>query len=104
MADKPCDPKKGPCNVTKGGNKTKTVSFFQRTGKYVILFIIIGIAAVIIATISVTVNVLFGGTITIMDGYVYTDLAVIISFIIGLVITPIIILYVMEQRKKTMGI
>lgn len=92
---KPCNVKKGECN--------KTASFFQRTGKFIILFVVIGIAAVVIATISVTVNTLFGGTVTIVEGYVYTDIAVIISFIIGLVITPLIILYVMEQRKKTMG-
>jgi len=93
---------KKPCIVSKKCNEdADPKSFFQRIGKYVILFVSLGIVAVLLTMLTVSIAVNFGGSLPLGAG-VYWDFNVFFTYMIGFgfIITPIVILYVSEQRKK----
>lgn len=81
-----------------------TSSFFQKTGKFIVLFVILAIVATVLTIITVNLAHYFGSEIEMIEGSgIYFNLNVFFAFLIGFILTPIIIIYVTEQRKKVIG-
>lgn len=92
-----------PCRVSKHDGKGDTPlksSFFQRIGKYIVLFSILGLIAVILTFLTVSIATNVGGAIPVY-GFLYFDFNIFFTYMIGFIITPIIIVYVTKAREKT---
>ena len=83
-------------------SKKQQASFFQRTGKYIILFVTLGIVAMILTAVTVTVGHYYGNDLEVGAG-IYFNFNVFITLMMGFLVTPIVILFVTKQREKVMN-
>jgi len=87
------------CIDEKGGS-----GFFQKTGKFIVLFAILGILAIVLTLVTANLAFYLGTDFEITEGSgIYFNFNVFFAFMIGFIVTPIIIIYVSEQRKKVIG-
>jgi len=78
-------------------------SFFDRIGKYIILFSVLGIIAAVLTFVTVNLTHYLGGDMAVTDT-LYFNINVMITYLIGFIVTPLIILYVTKQREKVIPI
>lgn len=77
----------------------KTPSFYHRIGKYVIVFTVLGVIAVGLTFLTVTLATYFGENMPV--GLLYWNTNIFITFLIGFLVTPLVVLYVQKLRERT---
>lgn len=81
----------------------KKQSFFDRIGKYIILFTTLGIIAAILTFTTVSLANKYGQDLEVASGF-YFNINVFITYMIGFIVTPLIILYVTKKREEVIKI
>jgi hypothetical protein len=83
----------------RSNKKSKPKPVRNPVQKTVYLLVILGLGAALITLVSVSINEIFGGVVPVVEGFVYWDWSIFFAFIIGLVFTPLITLYVIKARE-----
>lgn len=78
-------------------------SFFQRVGKYILLFASLGIVAGVLTFVTVNLTFYTGGDMEVFNG-LFFNFNTFITYLIGFIVTPLIILYVTKKREEVIKI
>jgi len=94
------DPRR-PCNVERCDktNDADTRSFFDRIGKYIVLFTVLGFVAVFLTLLTVTAGYYLGETIPVVFG-MYWNWNSFFLYMVLFVVVPVTTGYVAKAKEK----
>jgi len=97
-----CEIKKGKSNA-RSGNLPKKSKISGTMKKSIILFSLLGVVSAFLTFLTVSIKESFGGSVPVYNNFLFWDWNVFFAYVIGLVLTPLITVYVIEKRKQVFG-